>query len=108
MAFYQPGQHKAPPAEWMHAVLRFGLHQQAQGEGSQDALQQSYEQLSQANRAMLLLLLQQWYRAADGVQRQQLAMPDAGAVDTMLNYKGRRAAAATGSSASTNSSSSSQ
>jgi hypothetical protein len=82
MAFYQPGKHQLSPAEWMQAVLLYGKHRQAQVEAQQQpAAAKTYGQYGEATKAALLLLLQQWHRAADGASRAQLGMPSAERVD---------------------------
>uniref|UniRef100_A0A383VHB8 Small ribosomal subunit protein uS10 domain-containing protein n=1 Tax=Tetradesmus obliquus TaxID=3088 RepID=A0A383VHB8_TETOB len=85
MAFYQPGQQQLPAAEWMHAMLKYGKVRQAEVASSQAAAGlTAYQQLGQANHALLLLLLQQWHGAADAASRRELALPDEQRLQTML------------------------
>jgi hypothetical protein len=45
---------------------------------------QTYQQLGQVNHALLLLLLQQWHSAADAASRQELVMPSADRVESIM------------------------
>jgi len=86
IAFYQPDKHQVSAAEWMQAMLMYGKHRQQEVEAAQQqAVVESYQQYGQVSRALLLLMLQQWYRAADAESRKQLSLPDAKQVDTMLH-----------------------
>ncbi|WIA41012.1 hypothetical protein OEZ86_004651 [Tetradesmus obliquus] len=85
MAFYQPGQQQLPAAEWMHAMLKYGKVRQAEVASSQAAAGlAAYQQLGQANHALLLLLLQQWHAAADAASRRELALPDEQRLQSMV------------------------
>lgn len=97
MAFYQLDKHQLPPAEWMQAILMFAKQRQREVDAAaarQQPLVQSYGQVS---RALLLLLLQEWYKSVDAAGRRQLVMPRAGQVEDMLS-RGARGGAAGSSS----------
>eukprot|EP00878_Enallax_costatus_P013862 GHUV01014497.1.p1 GENE.GHUV01014497.1~~GHUV01014497.1.p1 ORF type:complete len:422 (+),score=169.95 GHUV01014497.1:2980-4245(+) len=99
MAFYKPGQQSTPPAEWMHAMLKFGKMRQEEVESSQTAAAlEIYQQYGQVTQTLLLQMLQQWHQAVDSQGRSELGLPEAEMVDEMSGSAGlgrvRTAAAA--------------